>query len=161
MSVTEPVKKYNVLASTTKTKKNMNVIKNIKSWCKLIIPSITGVAGSWKEYCQAMLESVCKKNIKWEYCEKIEKRIVSIRANRVQEKIKQPNSKFNDSVLMFFSNWIVWLALEIIGFEPITICLQCKNSTIEIYPFFKLTSKMILFQQQFPLQLLCYNLLKI
>jgi len=31
MSVTEPVKKYNVLASTTKTKKNMNVIKNIKS----------------------------------------------------------------------------------------------------------------------------------
>ena len=61
MSVTEPVKKYNVLASTTKTKKNMNVIKNIKSWCKLIIPSITGVAASWKPNCQGEEESSNKQ----------------------------------------------------------------------------------------------------
>jgi hypothetical protein len=35
----------------------MKVIKNIKSWCKLTIPSITGLALSWKNICQGEEES--------------------------------------------------------------------------------------------------------
>jgi hypothetical protein len=53
-----------VRAINTITKKKINVIKNIKSWCKFIIPSITGVAESWKFICQGVEESSKKINIK-------------------------------------------------------------------------------------------------
>lgn len=50
---------------TTRTKKKIKVIKNIKSWCKFMIPSITGVAASWKYICQDVDESnKIKKDIK-------------------------------------------------------------------------------------------------
>jgi hypothetical protein len=32
-------------------------MKNIRSWCKLIIPSMIGVAGSWNINCHAVDES--------------------------------------------------------------------------------------------------------
>ena len=38
------------------------MIKNIKSWCKLIIPSITGEAASWKYICHGVEESSKKKD---------------------------------------------------------------------------------------------------
>jgi len=37
-------KKFIVRKTTKATKKQMKIIKNIKSWCKLMIPSITGEA---------------------------------------------------------------------------------------------------------------------
>ena len=51
---------YKVRAKTTTTKKKINVIKNIKSWCKLIIPSMIGEAGSWKYICQGKELSSCR-----------------------------------------------------------------------------------------------------
>jgi hypothetical protein len=48
---------FNVRYKITITKNRTNEIKNIKSWCKLIIPSITGVALSWKNICQLVDES--------------------------------------------------------------------------------------------------------
>jgi hypothetical protein len=53
-----------VLMARTIIKNKINVIKNIKSWCKFIIPSITGVAESWKFICQGVEESSKKINIK-------------------------------------------------------------------------------------------------
>ena len=55
------LKKNRVRARTTKTNQKIKVIKNIKSWCKFIIPSITGLAASWKKTCQGREES--NKNI--------------------------------------------------------------------------------------------------
>jgi hypothetical protein len=34
------------------TKIEITHTKNIRSWCRLIIPSMIGVAGSWKLTCQ-------------------------------------------------------------------------------------------------------------
>ena len=56
-------KNNNVRTITTKTKKKINVIKNIRSWCKLMIPNITGVAASWKQSCQEADESNKIENI--------------------------------------------------------------------------------------------------
>jgi len=39
-------KNTSVRTKTIKTKNKIKVIKNIRSWCKLMIPSITGVAAS-------------------------------------------------------------------------------------------------------------------
>ena len=64
--VAETLKNNKVRIKTTKTKNKINVIKNIKSWCKLTIPSITGVAGSWKKHCHGVDES--SKN--WENIER-------------------------------------------------------------------------------------------
>ena len=69
------LKKYSVRTKTTRTKNKINVIKNIKSWCRFIIPSITGVAASWKPNCQGDEES----NKTNESIKKIRKNVVQNR----------------------------------------------------------------------------------
>ena len=46
------------------TKTQITIKKNIKSWWKVIIPSITGVAGSWNPSCQGELASMFEKLVK-------------------------------------------------------------------------------------------------
>ena len=48
---------HSVRPKIQETKIEITQIKNIKSWCKFIIPSIIGVAGSWKPNCQFSVES--------------------------------------------------------------------------------------------------------